>query len=161
MLEVDLLQRPREGRMNLGSYGRKALAELLKKCASSLAALPLQGIRQKGDMLCGFVDLPSTHAANAVKESGSVRGVFVRRWVAGGDAYPMPPGFSANGHRVVWVKVARFSDVVYSTLRNASVPFDGLVCPRTKGEVGVRVQPTADISNLLSVNALKRGCPPT
>ena len=60
VLEVDLIQRPRGGRIDLLAFGGRALHDLLKqtKDGSTLPELPLFGITQKGDMLTGFVDLP-------------------------------------------------------------------------------------------------------
>ena len=43
----------------------------------------------------------------------------------------------------------RFSDIVVESLRAAKVEFDGLVCPRSKGELGIRVRVDADISALV------------
>ena len=50
VLEVDLVQRLRGGRMDLGAFGRRAFLDLLKqtKDESALLVLPLFGITQKG-----------------------------------------------------------------------------------------------------------------
>ena len=69
VLEVDLVQRLRGGRMDLGAFGRRAFLDLLKqtKDESALLMLPLFGITQKGDMLTGFVDLPDGVASLVAK----------------------------------------------------------------------------------------------
>jgi hypothetical protein len=106
-------------------------------------------------MLRGFVDLPQAVTPLVLRASGSVRGVFTRPWVSTEEAFPWPDGFSSSSHRVLWTKVSRFSDVLYTTQKQAEFPFDGLVCPRTRGEVGIRVSSTADLPALhLSLQAL-------
>ena len=150
-VEIDINQRPRVGRLDVRAYGRRALVDLLACCANVPAGLPmlfLQGVAQRGDMLCGFVDLPSILAADLVRCSGAVRGVFARPWLGAEASYPLPPGFSTSSHRIIWTKVARFSDVVFQHLRQAGVAFDGMVCPRSRGEMGVRVAATADLTSL-------------
>ena len=150
VLEVDLVQRPRALRLDLRAFGRRALTDLLKQVdgGSQLPALPLFGVTLKGDMLRGFVDLPDTIASRLLSVSGKVRGVFARPFVNGGVDQAVPSGFRADSHRVVWAKVARFSDVVFGTLQEAKVPFAGLVCPRSRGEMGVRVACGSDVSKL-------------
>ena len=150
VLEVDLVQRPRGGRTDLGAFGRCALLDLLKqtKDGSAVPVLPLFGITQKWDMLTGFVDLPDGVASQMVMASGQVRGVFARPFVGGGAVHPFPTGFRLDSHRIVWAKVSRFSDVVFGALRTANANFAGLVCPRSHGEIGVRVACGSDISTI-------------
>ena len=150
-LEVDLVQRPQPGRRgDAGSFCRRALRDLLSWGASSPPALvpPVQGLAQRGDMLCGFVDLPSAMGAHALRSSGAVRGIFARPWMSTDPRFPLPAGFTSSSHRVVWLRVERFSEVVAAALRSAAVAFDGLVCPRKRGEVGVRVPVASDLKNL-------------
>ena len=40
----------------------------------------------------------------------------------------------------------RFSDIVFNALTEAKVSFAGLVCPRTRGELGVRIPVAADMA---------------
>ena len=141
VLEVDLVQRPRPIRLDLRAFGRRALTDLLKQVDGGLQlpALHLFGVTQRGDMLSGFVDLPDTIASRLLSLSGKVRGVFARPFINGGADHALPSGFRVDSHRIVWAKVARFSDVVFGTLQAAQVSFAGLVCPRSRGEVGVRL----------------------
>ena len=150
MVEIDLVQRPRSERVDVGSFGRKAFTALMSGTpdGQSFPRLPLKSISQRGDMVYGFIDLPAERASQVLRASGSVRGVFARPWVNGGVAYPFPPGFGVDTHRVVWVKISRYSDVVFSALRTGGIAFDGLVCPRSRGEVGIRAARGADISDL-------------
>jgi len=150
-VEVDLVQRPCAARVDVRAFGRRVLSDLLAATSAVPAgfpSLPLQGVMQRGDMVRGFVDLPATLAAPVLRASGAVRGVFARPWVAADASFPWPPGFSATSHRIVWVKVARFSDLLTHTLRAAGVSFDGLVCPRQRGEVGVRMAAETDVGPL-------------
>ena len=141
MVEIDLLQRPHPARMSLASFGRRAVADLLAKLPSSggYPSLPLQGLRQQNDMLSGFVDLPDATAAGVIRASGNVRGVFARPWMPGNSGFSCPSTFTATSHWVLRVKVSRFSDVIYTALTEADIPFDGLVCPRYRGEMGIRL----------------------
>ena len=41
---------------------------------------------------------------------------------------------------IVWAKVSRHSDAVFQALRIAKANFAELVCPRSREEVGVRVE---------------------
>ena len=125
--------------MTLPAFGRRALTELLEKTPDFVGhpSLPLQGLRQQGDMFSGFVDLPDSRAGALVRAfQRSVRGVFTQPWVAGGAVFPPPSGFSATSHRPVWAKVQRYSDLIYTALQTASIRFDGLVCPRLRGDLG-------------------------
>ena len=147
-LEVDLVQRPQGGRTTQ-AFARRALTELGAIVPSPAGALPpVQGLVMKGEVLSGFVDVPSALSAQLLQASGSVRGVFVRPWLGAADAFPLPPGFSATSHRVLWARVTRFSDIVFAGLRAAQVDFAGLICPRKRGEVGVRVASAAENSAL-------------
>ena len=155
-LEVDLVQRPQGGR-DSQAFARRALADLVAACTLTDAPRqskplpprvgavpPLQGLVLKKEILCGFVDLPSSLCEKLLPASGSVRGVFARPWLGSADQYPPPPGFSPTSHRVLWAKVTRYSDVLFAGLRAAQVDFAGLVCPRQRGEVGVRVPSTTN-----------------
>ena len=65
--------------------------------------------------------------------------VFARSFV-GGVVHPFPTGFRLGSHQIVWATVSRYSDV-FQALRNAkanSTRGRG-VCPRSRGEVGVRL----------------------
>ena len=128
VVEIDLLQRPRPRQREAQWFGRRALADLIKATAAApggFPSLPLQGLVQIGDMLRGNVDLPASLAATVVQASGLVRGVFVRPWVAAGPEFPLPPGFTPTSHKVVWLKVARYSDLLVAALRAGGVQFDG------------------------------------
>ena len=150
VLEVDLVQRPRQGRADLQAFGRKAIADLITKLpnGAALPALPPHSLRQRGDKLEGLVDLPRERAAQLLGLSGSVRGVFVRPFLPGSEAYPLPPGFTPTSHRIIWAKMGKFSDLIFAALQGAKVAFAGLVCPRTRGEVGVRVLAGSDPRSL-------------
>ena len=149
MVEIDLVQR-HTGRQDLTSFGRRALGALIAATDGGAAfpRLSLRGIAQRGDMVSGFVELPADRAAALLKSSGAIRGIFARPWVNGGDTFPFPPGVGPDSHRIIWAKVARYSDVIVGALRAASVSFDGLVCPRLRGEVGVRVPRGVDLAAL-------------
>ena len=150
-LEVDLLQRPRTGKGDVGAFARRALSQLIGATSAApvgLPCLPVRGLSQRGDMLRGFADLPAILATKVLQASGAVRGVFARPWLGAESSFPLPEGFGASSHRVIWAKVERFSDIVVESLRAAKVEFDGLVCPRSKGELGIRVRVDADISAL-------------
>ena len=126
-------------------FARRALTELEAALSSPVGALPpLQGLSIKGDVLGGFVDLPSTLGAQLLQTSGSVRGVFVRPWLGSSGEFPLPPGFTPTSHRVLWVRVTRYNDILFAGLRAAQVDFAGLICPRKRGEVGVRVPFSCD-----------------
>ena len=146
VLEIDLVQRPRGGKMDLRVFSQKALLALFGQLpgGSSLPSLPVMGLSQKGDMVLGFVDLPAARASQLLRASGSVRGVFARPWYWGAASFPYPPGFAADSHRIVWAKIQKFSDVVVATLKGANIPYDGLVCARSRGEVGIRVPHGSD-----------------
>jgi len=59
VVEVDLLQRPRSAQ-DLRSFGRRALRDLLKGAGVPDIPLPLlQGLVLKGEVVQGFVDLPT------------------------------------------------------------------------------------------------------
>jgi hypothetical protein len=142
-LEVDLVQRPQGGR-DPQAFARRALSDLVATTSSSVALPPVRALTVKGDVLSGWVDLPSALAGHLLRHSGCVRGVFTRPWLGPSSPLPFPEGFTATSHRVVWAKVSRFSDVVTSALRDAQVDFAGLVCPRKRGELGIRVAQGAD-----------------
>ena len=146
-LEVDLLERPQGGRDAL-AFARRALADLVAKTSASSTLPPLRALTVKGDVLSGHVDLPSVLAGQLLRASGSIRGLFVRPWLGSAADFPLPDGFTATSHRVVWATVARFSDVVAAALRDAGVDFAGLVCPRRRGELGICMTQGADCSSL-------------
>ena len=150
VVEIDLAQRPHPQRMSLPAFGRRALADLVAKTPDSggFPSFPLQGLRLQGDMLSGFVDIGDSRAGALLRASGSVRGVFARPWVSGEQTLRPPSGFTATSHRVVWAKVQKFSDLVHASLKADSIPFDGLVCPRRRGEVGVRLPAGGDAATV-------------
>ena len=82
-----------------------------------------------------------------VMMSGQVHGVFAWPFV-GGVVHPFPTGFRLDSHQIVWAKVSRYSDVVFQALRNAEVNSAGRVCPRSRGEVGVRLACESDITTI-------------
>jgi len=156
VVEVDLVQRPCSARTAVHSFGRRALSDLLAvspPSAATLPSLPLQGVQLKGDMLRGFVDVPCEVAARLLRASGAVRGVFARPWLAAGEAFPFPPGLSATSHHIVWVKLTRFSDLIFTLLTEAQLSFDGLICPRSRGEVGIRLPVGSDLTKLQTLLA--------
>ena len=104
--------------MDLRAFGCRVLLDLLKrtKDGSSLPVLPLFGISQKG-MLTEFVDLPDGVSSQVMMASGQVRVVFARPFVGGGVVHPFPTRFRLDSHRGVWVKVCRYSDVVFGAHR--------------------------------------------
>ena len=62
----------------------------------------------------------------------------------------MPDGFSEGSHRIVWLKLLRPSAEVFAHLLQLGIPFAGLVCPRSRQEVGVRVRVGDDESTGLA-----------
>ena len=78
--------------------------------------MSLRGIVQRADAVSGFVELPADMAIKYLKFSGAIRGIFSRQWLNGGDTFQSPPGFGLDTHRIVWAKVARFSDVIATSL---------------------------------------------
>ena len=152
VLEVDLLQRPLRSGTAL-AFGRGALTALLRAAGSALPATalpPLQGLTTQDSRFSASLSLPTALAASLLAASGAARGVFARPWLPGRSAEPSagttpcPPGFGPEESRPVWARVARFSDVVAEALRASSVPHLGLVCPRQKGELGIRMPAEAD-----------------
>ena len=93
-------------------------------------------------MHTGFFDPPDGVASQMVMASGQVREVFARPFVGGGAVHPFPTGFRLDNHPIAW---SRHSDVVFQALRNPAANFAGLVCPRSRGEMGVRVACGSDI----------------
>ena len=79
VVEVDLLQRPCGGKRDVSAFGRRALGDLVVAAcpAPTLPSLPLRAVAQRGDMLQGFVEVPSMVASQLLRASGMVRGVFV------------------------------------------------------------------------------------
>ena len=146
VVELDVVQRLRQGGQTLQVYGRRALSELLGAAVPQAHAppLPLQGLTVQGDIVSGFVDLPVEWATQAVAASGRVRGVFARPWLSSSGPALGPPSFSLASHRVIWASMARFSDGVFQALTEAKVPFTGLVCAGARGQVGVRVVAGSD-----------------
>jgi hypothetical protein len=55
----------------------------------------------------------------------------------------------------VWARTAHFSDVIVATLRDLGVEFDGLVCGREGGDVGIRIRVGTDGGAV--VRALEQG----
>ena len=142
VVEVALPQRPMEGKIEARAFCQRALADLVGVTDAPIlrALLPSpQGLVLRGDMLSGIVDLPAALAARVVRASGSVRGVFARPMFGGSVVRPLPPGFTVDSHRVVWARVERYSDLVHQRLLMAGVEFAGLVCGRSRKEVGIRV----------------------
>ena len=76
----------------------------------------LQGLALKGEVVQGFVDLPTDIAVQALAASGGARGVIAQPWLggskAGVDFYPIPPAYEPASCRAMWARVIRFSDVV-------------------------------------------------
>ena len=132
--------------MDLRVFGRRGLLDLLDaprtKDGSALPVLPLFRVTQKGDMLNGLVDLPDGIASQMVIASGEVRGVFARRRGSASISHRV----YLDSHQIVWAKISRFSDVVFGALHIANCNLAGLVCPRSCGEIGVRVACGTDIS---------------
>ena len=156
VVEVALTQRPMGEKVEARVFCQRALADLVGVTdAPILRGLlpPPQGLVLRGDMLSGIVDLPASLAARVVRASGSVRGVFARPMFGGSSVRPLPPGFTVDSHRVVWARVERFSDLVHQRLLMAGVEFAGLVCGRTRTEVGIRVP--AGTNQLEVVEALE------
>ena len=142
-VEIDLVQRPHKGKVTVQAFGRRALRDLLAVASTDSAALPslpLQGIVRQADMLRGFADLPAAVAPLVVCASGRVRGIFARPWYSTSESFPWPHGFSQSSHSIVWATVALFSDLIYLALQQDKAPFDGLVCPRSPGKVGIRLR---------------------
>ncbi len=146
-LEVDLVHRPKGGK-DVNTFSRKALAELVALTSTSSALPPLRGLVVKVDVVIGFVDLPRGLAGQLLRVSGAARGVFARPWLGATEEFPLPDGFSASSHRVVWAKVDRFSDVETAALNEAQVEYAGLICPRQSGELGIRVPRASDCAAL-------------
>lgn len=143
VVEVDLNQRKGgDGLLVL----RKAMRELLMMAIKRELPFHLANIRTAGTMLSAIVDVPGEVAVELLKNSGSVRGAFVRPLLGGSFQRPAPLGFGNGAHKVLWVKVERYSDLVFAQLKGLKV--EGLVCGRHKGEVGVRVRSTENISEV-------------
>jgi hypothetical protein len=145
VVEVDLVQRP-GGKDDIRNFLRRAAGELMGKVQGKQFGwvMPLpQGSRFVGNMLSGIVDLPEQWAKKLIQASGSVRGVFVRPFL-GRKSSEQPSNL-----KVMWVKsLDRFSDVIFSTLQHHGNLYGGLVCGRTRGEVGIRVPPDAPMEQL-------------
>ena len=89
-----------------------------------------------------------TSPAQLLHTSGSVNGVVVRPWLGSSGEFPLTPGFTPTSHRVLWVWVTRYSDILFAGLRAAQVDFAGLICPRKRGEVGLHVPFSCDSRGL-------------
>ena len=150
---MDLLQRPqRSGTAQ--AFGRSALSALLRAAGSTAppsALPPLRGLSTQASIFSASLTLPTALAATLLRASGAARGVFARPWLPGrspsADRTPPPPapaGFGPADARVLWARVAVFSDLVADALRAASVAHLGLVCPRERGELGFRLPSAAD-----------------
>jgi hypothetical protein len=81
--------------------------------------------------------------------------VFVAPFLGGRGGFPTVPGFGDGCHRVIWVRAARYSDVVCALLRERQVAFDGLVCGRAAGDFGVRIRDGGDAAAV--VQAVEHG----
>jgi hypothetical protein len=159
-VEVALPQRPMDVKVDTRTFCRRTLRDLVATAKGGVDAgllAALQGVSQRGDMLVGFVDLPAELACKVVNASGAVRGVFARPMLGGRIQRPLPTGFTSDSHRVVWVKVERFSDVVAARLHAAGVPFAGLVCGRRRSEVGVRLPVGIDVSTVAAALEVELG----
>ncbi len=99
------------------------------------------------------MDVPTPLAVALLLFSGQAKGVFARHWLSGTD-FPPPARFGVVEARVVWARVPELSDVVATTLVEANLPHLGLACPRTPGEVGIRLPAT---SNATIFNACQAG----
>ena len=149
VLGVDVVQRPRGGRVDFRAFGPRAVLDLLKqtKDGSALPVLPLFGITQKkrrhAHLVCRSARWSCLAGGDGFWASSKSLRSVVRWWWGGASA-----GFRLDSHRIAWVRVCRFSDAVFGALRNAKANFAGRVCPRSRGEVGVRVTCGSDISTI-------------
>ena len=87
------------------------------------------------------------------------RPLLGRLLVVGWAVHPFPTGFRLDSYRIVWPKVSRLNDVVFGAFRTANANFAGLVCLRSRGEVGFRVASHVDLTFRRSVVS-RRGWTP-
>jgi hypothetical protein len=141
IIEIDTTQRKGGEAALVIKRGAK---DLIKQACGRELPVMIRGVRSSTSMVSATIELPSDTAASIIRSSGAVRGVFARPYLGGIRPVACPRGFGDGLHKVVWVKVERFSDVVFNTLAG-KVQHEGLVCGRSKGEVGVRVKAASDL----------------
>ena len=144
-VHIALQQRPGMG--DVRQFSRRAVGDLFACVAGQAHGMPvppLRDPRHRDGVLSGILDTTSALAVKLLAASGAVRGVFVSPFLGGRGGFPTIPGFGDGCHSVVWARTAHFSDVIVATLRDLGVEFDGLVCGREGGDVGIRIRVGAD-----------------